>query len=299
MPIHRGPRLDDLISRLAYRAAPIQAAHYKTWPDKADYIIVTAANPVGAWVEFISAAAAPTTPFTVMIHAQYTASNPVTYEVGVGPAGSEVAVASAGITLGNPGTRDVYANPMPMPIIPGGSRVSLRVLSVSGTPPCYSKVISALLPPRLDAFNTLLLALKLRTTTANVLSALCTPAGIAAISSATPWTYGAYAQMYAAAAEPAPTILTAFSWMSDCVTSVQEVVSQFAVATGGAGAEVDFLTLPFYTNLTNNPSHRIELPVPLLLPGGTRLSMRHATDRSTTQNMDYPLFTVVKSAIMP
>lgn len=284
MPIHRGPRLDDLISRLVRQPIPIQANIYKTWPNLASGIAVLGAVGGGAWVEFISAANAPTTPFTVFF--MVTDGNGTgAAEIGVGAAGSEVAVAGVpsrcGVTLG------AVFQPQPFPIIPGGSRVSVRV---NGSALNTSmRLISALLPPQMSAEAVLRRVAKMGTWYPG-LSAAATSVTSNPVSGAS-WTYGVYSQIISATDEPSPLILMSYICQGEYPANAGD--GQVALGYGAVGSEIVFAELPIPI-----PAHPlvIELPVPILVPGSTRLAAKYANFAGTTNELDYNAFGCVKGA---
>lgn len=291
MPIHRGPRLTDLISRLSYRAMPVAANVYQTWPNLAAGLSVTpAASPGGSWVEFISAASAPAVPFTVafVCHVGNGFNSSITVEVGVGAAGAEVVRSSMSMVgIGSTTGRGARSVPTPLPIIPGGSRVSLR--AISGVVAAADlKIVSAILPSRLDPLSTLRFATMFSTwypgTTA------MTGFGDSALSGAI-WTYGAFQEVWAAAVEASPVIITGIS-------GIQRVnQGQAAFATGAAGSEVVWGEFPIATAAADSGLH-FELPVPLIVPGTTRHSCKYAS-ASAADNLSYPGLSFIKGAFMP
>lgn len=280
MPIHRGPRLDDMISRLARQPIPIQANIYKTWPNLATSVAVVGAVGGGAWVEFISAANAPTVPFTVTIFCAdiYTRG---AGEIGVGGVGSEVIVASAPLLDSGGG----FTQPHPFPIIPGGSRVAVRMNGQALTG--YLRLVSAILPTPVDTTMVLRRMAKLATWYPGTSKATTSNTGNpVAVNPA--WTYGSYAQIISATDEPSPLIL-----MSHTCSTYLAGNGQIALGYGGVGAETVFAELP--TPQAAKPLY-YDLPVPILVPGGTRLAAKYANEGGSLKEADFNTFGCIKGA---
>lgn len=282
MPRRLGPRLDDLISRLAYRAMPIAANVYKTWPNLADGTGV-AASP--NWTEMVNAANAPTVPFTIALVYTYGGGIGGTIELGAGPLGSEVAIAAYAMSNYTIGT---FGIPQPPPIIPGGSRVVARQL---GGSPTAVKIVTAVLPPRLDPFNTLMLASKLSSyypgiSAMNVVTGTVT-AGAGA------WTYGNYLEMWAAAVESHPVIITSVG-VGVSTNAIHQLQAAFAI--GGAGLEVIWGEFPAAE--LDGSSHTIPLLIPLIVPGSTRHAVKTASTAGGIVTY-WPTLGLVKAAYLP
>lgn len=286
MPIHRGQRLDDLISRLAYRAIPIAANVYKTWPNLASGVSIGTGTP-GPWVEVIAAASSPTVPFTIaFVHAQtngQTGNSAGLVEIGVGASGSETAVSVAGVSAYTNGAS--YAIPYPLPIIPGGSRVAIRLYGSNAAN--LIKVVSAILPTRLDPYSMLRLAAKQSSFYPGVSAMTSFTGNIASVGT---WGYSGYTELYAATVESSASIITGITWMS--INSVGQV----AFATGGAGSEVVWGEFPIAQG-TSSGFH-LDLPIPLVVPGSTRHAAKYA-DPSNGVLLYYSTPTFSKGAVAP
>jgi len=89
----------------------------------------------GSWVEIIAATSAPTAIAGIFLGASTFSSMPMEWQIGVGPAASEVAIhtwrtfgpSSAGIAA------PIYLFPVPVGAIAAGTRVSLRVRTAGGS----------------------------------------------------------------------------------------------------------------------------------------------------------------------
>lgn len=283
MPIHRGPRLADLITRLAGVAQPLRANIYKTWPNLANGIgvtIGTGGEVYGSWVEFIAAASAPIVPFTVSHVLHYNSEGRgLTFQIGIGAAGSEVAVATAtslgyGYSVGWG-----VSTPTRFPFIPGGTRVAVRVRSdyTLGGITITPKIVSCLLPPRLDPALMLQLAQKVSNYYAGDGPTVHISTNLSIVAA---WTYYAtYAQVLGTT-ETQPFILTGISaWPTK--TPAGATALQLALAYGGAGSETVFAEIPFQAIIVLNNQEAYEpfpLPFPIIIPPATRLAMKAASD---------------------
>lgn len=290
MPIYRGQRLTDLISRLAYRAIPLVANIYQAWPHLATGLTVTpgAAQAYGSWVEFISAAAAPAVPFTIShISTNNQTIRGGSFQIGTGAAGAEVPVSTA-IAFGyNPGLSMTI--PAVLAIIPGGTRVALR-MRAGLVDNCFTRIVSCKLPSRLDAFNTLRLSAKQTSFYPGDVAKVWANSAVSA--SATPWTYGSYAQWWAAGDETSPTIITKFGHMYNGAAD-----AQVAWATGAAASEVVFAEFPVFMAGLTNSMWTAQLPFPILIPGSTRIAVKAAAAGAFDLDDAMPEF--IKAAYMP
>lgn len=284
MPIHRGPRLDDLISRLAGIAQPLRANIYKAWPNLAvgnNVTIGTGAEVYGSWVEFIAAASAPTVPFTVSHVLHYdTEGRGLTFQIGIGASGNEIPVATAtsygyGYDVGWG-----VSIPTRFPFIPGGTRVAVRVRSnyTLGGITITPKIVSCLLPPRLDSTSMLMLAQKV----SNYYAGDGPTMHFGAAQVVAAWTYfPSYVQLLGTT-ETQPFILTGMSaWIIK--NPAGSTAIQLALAYGGAGNETVFAELPFqgyygYPTAYLKNSEPFPLPFPIIIPPATRLAMKSASD---------------------
>lgn len=276
MPIHRGPRLDDLISRLPY-AIPIQANIYKTWPNLASEITITSGDP-SSWVEFISAASAPTSPFTVThVWEAGDIGSCTVVEIGIGSAGNETAVAMCAIASYN--SNDGFGVVSPLPYIPGGSRVTIRTrsTSVSGGP--GFKIVTALLPTTQPKQSSLQQSPRIARWYPGLYGIHGTSAS--GTTSATPWTYGSYIEVAAATVESSAGIMVAVQ-----LNNLNGGVGQIAYATGASGSEVVWGEFPFGAlggRIVNYP-----LPIPVFCPGSTRHAAKCAMSGASAVGFYWP-----------
>ena len=246
MPVHRGPRLDDLVSRLVGIAQPIRANMYQTWPNlgiPAQLTSGSTAGVYGAWTEMVSAANAPNEPFTVA-YMDFAASEGrnMVFQLGIGASGSEVPVTTF---LGNAyGYANGYGTSYPtvFPYIPAGTRVALRMRSdynngvgasaiSTGRSP---RIVTCRLPKTNDPYTTLRYANKLAPYNyyagdgPNIYSA-------GAISNTTAWVYENYGQILGTT-QTTPFIITGFASGGN-VTPANYSYMQLALGYGGAGNE--------------------------------------------------------------
>lgn len=256
MPIRRGSRLDDLISRLPYVATPIGSQQwYSVLPYQSALTALGVGTP-GAWAQMISTAQAPTRPFTVVPFINGNLNNYV--EIGTGGAGAEVGIASASCG----GSAGQYASPHPFPIIPGGTRVAFRLYSGNaGSGTATAGVLICLLPSPIDVLNTLRWCRKMARSYPGPSTLVS-----ATIDTKNPqlaWTYtGAMTNIYPGNIETNPVVLTSVAFATNWLG-----IAKFAAAGVVFG---EFLgdqagTNQIFTNV-------LDLPVPLIVPGSTAIS---------------------------
>lgn len=290
MPIHRGPRLNDLISRLPY-ATPVGTNIVKTWPNLAAGLTITPAiAPGGAWVEFISAANAPTTPFIVSsIMSTAGGAARADFQIGIGGAGAEVVVSSGYLPVEVGSTR-----PHPIRVIPGGTRVAVRASNRDGYVPAWTqmKIVTELIPPRLSSPEAALVRA--------VKGGLWYPGTVtiggdgSPSSSASVWTYGSFAQIIGAT-EAQLVMLMAFTWGPDASTPNGQV----GISTGAAASEVVFAEVPSHeTNAGSRIGQRYDFVFPIIIPPSVRLAVKYAQSSGAT-GVNQVNFTKVLAGVYP
>lgn len=274
MPIHRGPRLNDLIARLP-RPIVLQANIYKTWPDLAAGIAI---SPT-AWTELVAAASAPTQPFTVMLGSRAVSlSLDTNVLLGVGGAGSEVARAALAWCGGAQSPR-VFE---PFPAIAGGSRISLKAVAFNND---TASVITGLLPPPLPSAAVLQAARKENwqgafTTPSLIGNATYNgdPGNVVISPSATAWAYGSWTEIFPGASVTDDAILTGMSLIIWSDPNPWQIAFGYGGVDGASNAPTaTWGTFSLQGLGANYTPHFISLPVPVIWPSGTRLTARVAT----------------------
>ena len=280
-----GVDLDALISRIPY-AVPVSANLIKTWPNLATAATVTSGAP-GSWVQLISAAGAPTTPFIVFAIMNKGIGGNVArsdLEVGIGGGGSEVPVGVAYNPNGGAGFLSVF----PRYIIPGGTRVAVRSITLNGeaTAPLV-KIVTMSLQPMSDSHMALLRSVRLTNfypgRTDHQFATINPTANAAA------WTYGAIAEVVTATAA---TISAAMSFAFAFTSAVTD--GQVAMMTGAGSSEVVFAEFPQCDgNAATTGGVSVDLPCPIIIPASTRLSAKVASSAGGGTPIFQPSFTLL------
>lgn len=271
MPIHRGPRLDDVISRLGYAPIPLQANIYQVWPSAANAPTLTAAT----WIQMIAAANAPTQPFSAFLGGREGSDDAYGggCELGVGASGSEVAIASTWYQNKSQG----FYFFDPLPVIPGGSRVSLK--NVSGLTP-KGALQTVLLPSRRSVGATLRYALKYSDTRyyPGISPLWNAIQGIPVTGGAVAWGFGSWTEIYNSTVETNPVLITQLTIAS----FDNQVAGQVEFGYGGTDGAGNAPTATWgqfsigYPQGGSSYVHYMRLPVPVLWPASTRLTARFA-----------------------
>lgn len=273
MPIHRGPRLDDLISRLP-GAIPIQANLIQVWPDKANGTSVTGSS-TPSWIQLLAAASAPTVPFICSFFVNTSASWSTDLELGTGVAGSEIARAQVGIFVAKNGN----GWPLPLYVVPGGTRVAVTSYDAGNI--TVTKLVTMRIPRTNDAFRNLRSVRKLqyggfypgRPTSGSAYLSISVTA-----ATASAWTNtSAWSQMIASTPN---NMLIYHIGMS----AHQNSSGQIDFGFGASGSEVIFASLPYQAAMANGQQVCWDLPAPIFIPSGTRIAVRHTTDDGSAWN---------------
>lgn len=293
-----------MLARLPY-AAPIVANMFKTWPDLAGGL--TVAMPVGVdtpgnWVEFVSAANAPATPFTVMVY-RTSSGSLMRIEVGTGALGAEAVVASGSMPDDNFAVASAGAFPVhPTPIIPGGTRVVLRARGGGASTSANFRLVTILLPgrPSLEAIlrGTPKLGSFYPGNPGWAQQSNNVVAGAAAWGLSASWTE-IYGTVWNPSVETARCLITAIGFSGQ--NAAQE--GQLNLAIGAAGAESQFAALPVGSSSDATAVSYFVLPFPLIWPGindtpSGRISGKAAYSGGAA-NVYYPHFTCIKAGYYP
>lgn len=285
MPIHRGPRLDDMVMRLPV-PVELQANLIQTFPSLANGISVSAT----VWTEIIAAASAPASPFTVLSDPhQLDMAGLGTYaELGIGAVGSEKAIAARG------GLSYCFgAEFYPFPIIPGGTRVSLRGDGSTGQSGCG--LITMLAPTARSADLTIPQVSKAQRLSTSTPGPYTGPPAFQKIpynhatcssGSGAAWTFGTWTEQLASTVVTDDSLVTYIEFQVIYNFDVWTAGYQHAIQLGYGGVdgannapdatwcEVTFEQLEYGKG--NYQPHLLRLPFPIRWPKNKRLAIRAA-----------------------
>lgn len=212
----------------------------------------------GSWVQFI--ASAPAALQIAGIVVGFTVENDEgEYDIGVGAASSEVAIATIRVTHGAPQNWSglgVWMLPVPIDNVANGARVSIRCRGVATS---TGRTVALQYYQGLDSDNT----------TAVATAALPAAAAGASITpNASSWVNSAWVQLTAGIAHEIALIGLTFKFVS-------AVEQEFDIGTGGSGSETVISTLRVKVGATKGalPQYA-NLPAPFPIAASTRIAVR-------------------------
>lgn len=230
-----------------------------------------AANTKGGWTQVVAATTGDAQWVVLQVLKPYgTSPNSYGIDIGIGAAGSEVALVS-NLTLAG-GTQPLVAYQLPL-TIPAGSRIALRSQNNTASAPCYytmqtfaDSAFGGVSGSAIDTFG---------------FNASVT-LGTALDPGATANTKGAWAQLVASTPAAIAGIVASFDTQGR-TTGTSNIDYLFDIAIGASGSER--IILPNYYNFMTGAGLATLITVsdlmPLAIPAGSRIAARCQSGNTT------------------